>query len=102
MLVVLTTVPDEAEGTALAEQLVERGLAACAQLLPKMTSFYMWDGAMQRDPEHLMLIKTTGEKWEQVRKFLTEHHSYTVPEIVAIEAEQVSAPYNEWIRAVVG
>jgi periplasmic divalent cation tolerance protein len=102
MLVVFTTVPDREEGEALARELVEKRLAACVQLLPELTSFYVWEGAVQREPEHLLLIKTTGEKWGSVREFLMENHSYTVPEIVAVETERVSGPYSEWLASVVG
>jgi uncharacterized protein involved in tolerance to divalent cations len=33
-----------------------------------------------------------------VRDFITANHSYTVPEIVAVEAESVSGPYLEWMN----
>jgi periplasmic divalent cation tolerance protein len=102
MLVVFTTVPNAEEGAALAEKLVEKRLAACVQVLPGMTSFYVWEGAVQSEPEHLLLIKTLDERWDAVRDFLTENHSYTVPEIVAVKAERISGPYSEWLRSVVG
>lgn len=102
MIVVMTTVPNREEGESLAERIVERRLAACVQVMPEMRSFYVWEGAVQREPEHLLLIKTEAENWDMLREFITENHTYTVPEIVAVEAERVSGPYSEWIRSIIG
>ena len=102
MIVVMTTVPNKEEAESLAELIVERRLAACVQVLSEMRSFYVWEGTVQREPEHLLLIKTKVEKWDELCEFITLNHSYTVPEIVAVEAERVSGPYREWLGSVVG
>ncbi|GIU83115.1 MAG: divalent-cation tolerance protein CutA [Acidobacteria bacterium] len=96
MLVVMTTVPKKEEGETLARKLVEEKLAACVQVLPQMKSFYFWQGEIQEDAEHLLLIKTLPEKYESLEKFIKENHSYTVPEIVAVPAEKVSESYLRW------
>jgi len=98
MLLILTTVPDLACGETLAEGLVEKKLAACVQILPQMTSVYFWDGAVQKDSEHLLLIKTGDDIFESVCQFLSENHPYSIPEIVAIDSEKVSEPYNQWLN----
>lgn len=98
MLIVLTTAPDEAAGEVLAEAIVNAKLAACVQILPRMTSVYLWEGAVQREPEHLLLIKTLPAKWDELREFIIANHSYTVPEILAIDSEKVSEPYAQWLR----
>jgi len=102
MLVILTTTPDLGEAERIAQLLVTERLAACVQVLPSMTSFYAWEGAMQREREHLLLIKTLEERFEAVRDFIIEHHTYEVPEIVAIAAEKVSDSYLKWITDYVG
>ena len=102
MIVVMTTVPNKEEAESLAELIVERRLAACVQVLSEMRSFYVWEGTVQSEPEHLLLIKTKVEKWDELCEFITANHSYTVPEIVAVEAARVSGPYREWLGSVVG
>ena len=97
MLIVLTTTPTSEEAESLANGLVESRLAACVQILPKMTSVYEWDGKIERSDEHLLLIKTLPEKYEVVEKFILDHHSYETPEIVAIDAEKVSSGYLKWL-----
>jgi periplasmic divalent cation tolerance protein len=97
VLIVLTTCPAQEVAELLASQLVEARLAACVQVLPQMTSIYWWEGEVQKDAEFLLMIKTLPEKWEEVRDFITENHSYEVPEIVAFASEGVSERYDEWL-----
>ncbi|MEO6654550.1 MAG: divalent-cation tolerance protein CutA [Pyrinomonadaceae bacterium] len=100
MLIVLTTTPNIAEAESLAEGIVEARLAACVQVLPQMTSIYLWEGKVRREGEYLVLVKTLPEKWEDLRDFITANHSYDVPEIVAIGSKEVSEPYLRWINEV--
>jgi periplasmic divalent cation tolerance protein len=86
-----------AEAEVLAEQLVDQRLAACVQILPKMTSVYRWEGKIEKDEEQLLMIKTSDEKFAEVEKFLLENHPYETPEIVAINAEHVSEGYLTWL-----
>ena len=101
MLIVLTTISDQAAGELLAEKIVEAKLAACVQVLPRMTSVYVWEGKLQKEGEHLLLIKTLSDKYDELEAFIKANHSYDVPEIVAIDAERVSEPYLAWIKDVV-
>ena len=100
MLIVLTTTPTFEEAETLANKLVEAKLAACVQILPQMTSIYLWDGKLQKEGEHLLLIKTLPEKFDKLSAFITANHSYDVPEIIAIDAERVSEPYLSWMKSV--
>ena len=98
MLVVLTTTSDLAEGESLAESIVNAKLAVCVQIVPQITSVYVWDDKVQKENEQLLLIKTTEEKYSELEKFIAENHSYDVPEIVAIKSENVSGPYQAWLE----
>ena len=98
MLIVFTTTSTLDEAELLSEKIIAARLAACVQIVPQITSIYVWDDKVQKEGEHLMLIKTLPEKWEALRDFITANHSYDVPEIVAIDAVNVSGPYFEWIK----
>lgn len=100
MLIVLTTTPNTDEAERLARFIVEARLAACVQILPQMKSVYFWEGKVQTESEHLLLIKTLDEMFDELSAFIREHHSYDVPEIVAIDAEKVSGDYLKWMRDV--
>lgn len=97
MLIVITTTSSTDEAESLANGLVESRLAACVQILSKITSVYAWEGKLEKSDEQLLLIKTLSEKYEAVEKYILDHHSYDTPEIVAIEAEKVSSGYLKWL-----
>jgi periplasmic divalent cation tolerance protein len=98
MLVVLTTTPNAEEAEALARKIVAAKLAACVQALPPMKSFYFWENEIQADSEHLLLIKTLPEKFDELQDFIQKNHSYSLPEIVALPAEKVSESYLGWMK----
>ena len=56
------TVPNIEEGKKIAESLVENKLAACVNIIKDIYSVYRWKGEIQKDNEHLLLIKTTLPK----------------------------------------
>lgn len=98
MLIVLTTTTASEEAERLADWAISKKLAACVQILPKMTSVYFWEGTVQKEEEHLLLIKTLPEKYDELETFINENHSYDVPEIVAVESSNVSSKYREWLE----
>jgi periplasmic divalent cation tolerance protein len=98
-LVVLCTAPP-ADGVAetLARGLVEAKLAACVNLIPGVRSFYAWKGQLHEDGETQLLIKTRPELFQDVERFIREHHPYELPEVIALPIALGSAPYLEWLR----
>ena len=98
----MTTTPNADEANSLARTIIENKLAACVQILPPMTSVYVWDGSVQTESEHLLLIKTLEEKFDDLERFINANHSYDVPEIVAVKSEAVSNEYLKWINEYVG
>lgn len=100
-IVVLLTAPTREEAARLAEMLVSARLAACVQILPEMESVYRWEGEIRREPEHLLLVKTTAGRFTALEREVRALHSYEVPEIVALNVNEVSAPYLEWLAASV-
>jgi len=98
MLVVITTSPLIEEAESLAEKLVTEKLAACVQILPQMLSFYSWRGEIRKENECLLLIKTLPAKYDEVEAFILANHSYSVPEIVALDAARISQSYSDWMK----
>lgn len=99
MFIVFTTCPNKAEAEDLARKLVEEKLAGCVQIAPQITSFYYWENEVQKDEEFLLLIKTLPENFTALSEFIEANHSYSVPEIVAVEAEKVSENYLKWLNS---
>jgi periplasmic divalent cation tolerance protein len=100
-IVVLMTAGSREEAARLAEMLVGARLAACVQIMPEMESIYHWKGSIHRDPEFLLLAKTTRAKFDDLEREVRALHSYATPEIVALPIMAASAPYLEWLYETV-
>jgi len=91
------TAPSEAVARQLARTVVEERLAACAPVVPGMTSVYRWDGKVNEEPEALILCKTRGEGFERLTKRIVELHPYEVPQVVAVPIEAGYGAYMQWV-----
>ena len=96
-IVVFMTAGSREEAARLAEMLVGARLAACVQIMPEMESIYHWKGNVRRDPEFLLLAKTTRAKFDDLEREVRALHSYETPEIIALPITLLSTPYLEWL-----
>jgi periplasmic divalent cation tolerance protein len=97
VLVVLVTVPSREDGERIAEALVGESLAACVNLVGPIRSIYRWQGAVCRDDEHLLLIKTTPDRYAELEARVLALHTYENPEVIALPVERGAATYLEWL-----
>lgn len=102
VVVVLTTLPDEAAARALARRLVEERLIACANVVPAVTSIYRWEGEVRDEAEVLVVMKTTRDRMPEVESRIAELHPYDVPEVLGLPSSGGSRPYLDWVTAEVG
>ena len=98
-LLVLTNMPDRAAAEKLADALIEKRVAACVNILAPCRSVYRWQGAVQHDEEHPVLIKTTRESYTALETAIREVHPYELPEIVAVPIERGLPAYLAWVVA---
>jgi periplasmic divalent cation tolerance protein len=96
-VVVYTTFPTLVEAERVGKALVERRLAACANILPGMVSHYRWQGQVERGEEVVMLIKTRATLTEAVSDAVRQMHSYDTPALVVIPLESVEHNYLGWL-----
>ncbi len=99
---VLITAPAGEAAQRLADTLVREGLAACVNRVPTVHSTFRWKGAVQREPEDLLLVKLPGGKLEELKERLPRLHPYEVPELLAFEVSEGLASYLDWVRETVG
>lgn len=102
-LVVYITAGSEKEAETLSNGLVIEKLAFCVNVIPGVKSYYYWDGKMNVDPEVLMIVKTRKDRFEDLERWVTEHHSYDVPEIIATPIVKGLKDYmkgiDDWVPA---
>src|SRR5437016_2071261 len=77
----------------IAQTLVEKRLAACVNVLPGVLSIYRWKGAVEREMERLLVIKTTEERREETTRLLAAMHPYELPEVLALRVDAGHEPY---------
>jgi periplasmic divalent cation tolerance protein len=87
-----------AAAEAIARHLVEQGVAACVSLLPGAISIYRWQGAIQRDAETLLLIKSAAAVGA-IEAALRAVHPYELPELIAVDVQSGLAAYLDWVAA---
>ena len=85
----------------MAYKLIESRLAACAHIQEGIHSVYRWQGKICEEQEILLSAKTITDKWEQISSFITLHHPYDLPEVIAYTPEQYDEQYSQWVQAEV-
>lgn len=95
--IVMTTCGSEDEARTMAHHLVEQQLAACVNIVPHIHSVYRWQDKVESSREWLLLIKTTQGRFAALRDAIRELHSYDLPECAALNIEDGSPEYLEWL-----
>ncbi len=86
----------------IADALVAERLAACVHVLPRIASVYRWQGAIVREAEVPLVIKTRDALFDAVAAAITGLHPYDVPAIHAVSAVAVTAETLDWLLAETG
>jgi periplasmic divalent cation tolerance protein len=95
--IVLVTCASSAEARKIARSVVEKKLAACANILPRVDSIYRWKGKVESAREVLLVLKTTAPRLRRLEKEVNRLHSYDVPEFVAVPIVAGSQQYLDWL-----
>jgi len=100
-VVVFVTCSSAEEAGRIARALVEERLAACVNVSSPIRSVYRWQGKLTDDEEVLLVIKTTRELFDPLRRAVEKLHSYQVPEVVCLPMIDASPNYLNWLTASV-
>ena len=92
------TFPNPAEANTVSREVVDKRLAACANVMTPMHSFYWWNEQVQSESEIAVVFKTTEARVDALIAFVAEAHSYEVPAIVVHRPLQAARSYEEWVE----
>ena len=99
---VLMTAPDAETGERVGRVVVDERLAACANVVPGITSIFRWEGEIKKEAEVLVILKTTVDGVGRLMERVAELHPYDVPELLALPAETGAEKYLNWVKSEVG
>jgi periplasmic divalent cation tolerance protein len=99
--VVLVTAPELKTARALAKAALAARLAACVNLVPRIESYFWWQGKIDSAPEVLLLIKTTADKLADLETLILARHPYDTPEFVVLALSACNQRYLDWLAASV-
>lgn len=101
-VVVTTSIDNEETAHKIAKLVLENRLAACAQILPPVTSLYWWKGKIASDKEYLLSMKSDRTLFDRLVNVIRSVHSYEVPEIVATGVIEMDMEYASWMKKELG
>jgi periplasmic divalent cation tolerance protein len=97
VMIFFVTCPNFENAEILSKDLVEKNLAACANIFPGIISIYRWKGKIETDHECFVILKSTSENREKIYDFIKKNHPYENPECVGFTIEDGLPLYLQWI-----
>ena len=94
---VYITCSSKEEALTIGKTLVRERLAACANILPGMTSCYWWEGEVQEDTEVVLILKSRAGLAEKLIERVKALHSYEVPCVVFLPILEGNPDYLKWL-----
>lgn len=98
MIIIKTTTDSHKAMKLIANTLLNKKLAACVNMIPRMRSKYIVDGRITESREVILLIKTTEKLENKVYKTIKDLHNYEIPEISTIQTSKVDKDYENWLK----
>jgi periplasmic divalent cation tolerance protein len=96
ILVYITAATPE-DAKAIGSAIVGEQLAACANVIPGMTSIYRWEGEVRQDSEAVLILKTTEDRLDALTARVRALHPYDLPCIVALPVGGGNPAFLDWI-----
>jgi periplasmic divalent cation tolerance protein len=96
-IAVFITCSSGREASRIADMIIKKRLAACANIVSKIKSIFRWKGKIVKAKEILIIAKTGRDKFAELEREVKKIHSYEVPEIIAMPITAGSGSYLEWI-----
>lgn len=96
-VIALSTFPDKETANRIAREMVEGALAACANIVPSITSIYFWKDRVEEGTEVLGIFKLTASRFDEFQTRLRALHPHDVPEIIRVNIAEGSPEYLRWV-----
>jgi len=98
-VIISTTTDNDELARQMAKVSIEKGFAACAQIIPNVTSIYTWQGKLESSTEIIIQFKTRSNLARKLMDMIKTQHNYDTPEIIEIRIEKLDSDYEKWLIA---
>ncbi|MCU0608396.1 MAG: divalent-cation tolerance protein CutA [Chitinispirillaceae bacterium] len=102
LLLVYITAQDKKQARMIGKTLVAEKLAACANIIENMNSFYFWEGKLCDDKEAVLICKTRATLLPALIRRVKKLHPYKVPCIVALPIVGGNRDFLTWVGKETG
>ena len=98
---IFLTCKNSAEARKIALELLRKKLVACANIVPKIESHYLWKSKIEKSKEALLILKTRKGLRKKVEAEIKKMHSYELPVIEFIEVK-TGKEVEKWVEGETG
>ena len=99
-ILVLVTTANKPEAEKISQALLKEKLIACANIINPVTSFFNWQGKVDKCEECLVIMKSRKDLFAELAKRVKQLHSYEVPEVLSFPIIDGSEAYFAWLNSV--
>lgn len=96
-VVIFITCANRDEADRIANELVERKLVACVNIVTQVKSVFWWQGKIDSAEEVLLIAKSKKSLMPKIIRQVKSLHSYEVPEVIALSIISGNKDYIDWI-----
>jgi len=97
-ILVMTTCATQSEAQEIVRKLLKARLIACANIIPGAQSIFHWKGKISEEAEAVVLMKSRKKYFKELEEWIQAHHSYELPEIIAMPIVMGSQEYLDWLH----
>lgn len=98
LFLVYMTCPDPSVALAIGREIVEKGIAAGANIVSGATSIYRWRGEIRERAECLLFAQIAGGALDSLVRVVGASHPDIVPCVLAFSVAGGVAEFLRWIE----
>lgn len=96
-IVIFVTAASRTEAEQIGQDIVEKKLVACCNIIDPVFSIFHWQGKTCQENEAMLIFKSVKNRFDEIVAAIKKIHSYDTPEIIALPIVAGSADYLNWI-----